>query len=866
MNRWTVLLATLVLSTFVAIGCSGGGDPVGPPAGPNLTANAVTHGTSSETWLWGYYDFHINVDAGTVEFVPNRTTMWNANVVTFLNESPANMEFTLNMLDIGIEDPLAILVDIDVTLNHPFAGMEQFNGYDVMGVFMGSGANVLNYNSSLNYPEYKTDPTMMDDPVNEDGGGPDGYTRWFNQSEFSLFGVLGFTYGDYGTKNYDPPATLCPYNYYADGISVEDEAYDFLTANAADNGVFAAGSSNTRNYYLEFPFDILAPAANYQYAVVASWEDPEIHPSNTTEALALSITITDDMYYEDGTGDSGGLLMMDIDVWAWNEQPSTVIIEAPDVLSTNYSGATTIGGGANYSTWHIEVPADNLSFNSSTAGDAEYWVICEYAGYDYNSLYTEGENPTDALASFFHYDDIYIKDGPYCMTEFVDIEPDSALVNTIVNATVTVTELEDGPNLDCYMTQDTDTIQGTNIAYVDETTLTCDFDLNGVSDGLWDVHVMNGCGGTEGIGIEAFEVIPTEGWFLSDEGDLPVPLPFTDEKNFCAVGNSTTSFNDGLYYFGDDYQLMYYPLDYSSAGTLYMTMQGYPGYSQYQFFGNTNEPGGIECDGTGGVICSSRGTNIMFGNYQVRQCVTWWAPNTPNASNGLTLNGAYGNVQMRDVECEFSSYSPMWGHWAVYADYLGVEIVQVGVGYAYAGGSYTTGWSINWGPLDETAQGSLDGEVSDIEQFRFAMDSDPQNLSGGYDVIFYYLEGYIDGTYEDDPTIEGIANIKSSMGAAAFPLVTIDETNFEGTPIDICVFEAVGNVTGATTNWIIALEDNGDSTFQIASWDHNGNLTDRESTVDGDAFAMDIDVTNAVVHVWADDGGTLRWYTFEWNE
>ena len=861
MNRWTVLLATLVLSTFVAIGCSGGGDPVGPPAGPDLTANAVTHGTSSNTWLWGFYDFHINVDAGTVEFVPNRTSMWNANVVFFLNDSPANMEFTLNLLDIGVEDPEAILVDIDVTLNHPFPGMDQFNGYDVMGVFMGSGAGALNYNSSLNYPLYKSDPFMMDDPVNLDGGGPDGYTRWFNQSEFTLPGVLGFTYGDYGTKMYDPTATLCPYNYYADGIRIEDEPFDFLTANADQEGVFAAGSSNTRNYYLEFPLDPVAPSANYQYAVVASWEDPEIHPSNTTEALALSITITDDIYYVDDT-DNGGLLMMDIDVWAWNEQPSTVIIEAPDVLSANYSGATTTGGGANYSTWHVEVPADNLT----SAVEAEYWVICEYAGYDYNSEFTGGANPTDALASFFHYNDLFIAPQPYCETEFIDIDPDSALINTVVSVTVTSDPLEDGPDLDCYMTQDTETIQGTSITFVDSTTLTCDFDLNGVSDGLWDVHVMSGCGGTEGVGIEAFTVIPTTGWYLSDDGDLPTPVPFPDEKNFCAVGNAAGSFNDGLYYYADDYQLMYYPLDYSAAGTLYMTLQGYPGYSQYQFFGQPNEIAGVECDGTGGVIVAARGTNIMFSVYQVRQCVSWFAPNTPNASNGLTLSSAYGNARFRDVEAEFSSYSPMWGHWAIYADYLGVEIVQVGIGYAYGSGNYTTGWNINWGPLDESAGGSLDGEVSDIEQFRFAMDSDPQGLSGGYDVIFYYLEGYIDGTYEDDPTIEGIANIKSSLGAAANPLVTIDETNFEGTPIDICVFEAVGNVTGATTNWIVALEDNGDSTWQIASWDHDGNLTDRESTYDGDAFAMDIDVTNAVIHVWVDDAGTLKWYTIEWNE
>ena len=50
MNRWTVILAALMFVSLVALGCSGGGNPVAPTV-PDLTNNAQVHGNSQNTVL-----------------------------------------------------------------------------------------------------------------------------------------------------------------------------------------------------------------------------------------------------------------------------------------------------------------------------------------------------------------------------------------------------------------------------------------------------------------------------------------------------------------------------------------------------------------------------------------------------------------------------------------------------------------------------------------------------------------------------------------------------------------------------------------------------------------------------------------------
>jgi len=418
MNRWTALLATLLMTALVALSCSsGGGNPTAPAANPDLTGS-VSHVGQAQTHLWGYYDVYVDVENQSVEAVLNRMCMFTANVTTFVNNPVTNLSFDIYGTPVTAD---YVDVDIDVTIMHPFPGMTEYNGYDVKGVFMGTGIGTMKYSSKLKYAEYGTDQALFDfndkaslaytDPYGDNlVGMPDGYTRWFNAKEFTFPGIMGYTPGKLATPAYTAmlTATLNGYKYFADGLGADEDLWTWLNANADTNGVFAAGASNTRNYYLRFP---TAGGVKYGYAVVASWIDETTHPANAPEAAACMIDITPSIYYVDET-DKGGDLILDINLWGWDYQPILIKIESTVLSAVHTLDAaemTPTGGDANYSTYHAEIPADALT---GTEGN-EYWVIAEYADFDYTCDATPpGGAPVAKLAAFFRYD-LFVANEPY---------------------------------------------------------------------------------------------------------------------------------------------------------------------------------------------------------------------------------------------------------------------------------------------------------------------------------------------------------------------------------------------------------------------------------------------------------------------
>ena len=214
MNRWTLLLAATVVCVLLAMGCSsGGGNPLAPAAPGDLTVASLTKGTT-QTHLWGYFDVYIDVPAQTATAVLNRNAMFAANVVQYVNGKPANLQFNVIGTPSG---PGSVDVDIDVTVSHPFPGMTMYNGYDVRGIFIGDASGSLSYNPALKYAVYDFSDQVMHDynltsPDIHDGtvGDPDGYTRWWNPSEFSTPGMFGYTPGVYATPKYAGTGTLNP--------------------------------------------------------------------------------------------------------------------------------------------------------------------------------------------------------------------------------------------------------------------------------------------------------------------------------------------------------------------------------------------------------------------------------------------------------------------------------------------------------------------------------------------------------------------------------------------------------------------------------------------------------------------------------
>lgn len=405
MIRYSSLFAALVVFILLNLSCS---STISEPVGYSLTDEITSHASipqSTQTHLWGYYTVTIDPLTQTASIELDRNAMFTVNVVNFLNSKPTNMGFKINSID---NKPGYTDIDIDVSLTHPFPGMNQYRGYDVRGVFMGDGSASMDYNPDLIYAVKGVDQFMLPDPL-DNLGGPDGYTRWFNYSEFSGPGMPLFTYtkGKLASKGFAGTATLNPYKYFADGLGATDDVFEFL-ASTDKRGVFSAGMTNTRNYYLRFP---TGKGIKYGYAVIANWSGVDIHPSNAPEALAVRAKVTPSLYYVSETK-KGGSLILDIDVFTWDTAPDPdegkmedylIYIEST-VLSGSYdldASEMTPTGGTSYSTYHVEITADNLK----SAENNEFWVIVHSNKYNYtNDFGVDNLAGTDFLAALFRFD------------------------------------------------------------------------------------------------------------------------------------------------------------------------------------------------------------------------------------------------------------------------------------------------------------------------------------------------------------------------------------------------------------------------------------------------------------------------------
>ncbi len=275
---------------------------------------------------------------------------------------------------------------------------------------MGDGSGQLVSNPDLKYAQPGTDQMMLADP--SDGiGGPDGYTRWFNYPEFTTGGMplFSFTQGIAASVGFNGTATANAYKYYADGLGLTEDAWTWLSTVPGVTGMFASGASNIRNFYLRFPD---GKDTVFAYAVTGNWDEgvADGHPSNTPEAVACDINDESDLWYVDPI-QNGGNLIFDISLFDWEHLPSAIIIEST-VLSSVYeftvSDMIPIGGGTHYSTWHVEIPADDVGGLDGN----EFWVCARYDEFNYkNDFGTTNLTGDDPLTALFRYD-LSVSDTP----------------------------------------------------------------------------------------------------------------------------------------------------------------------------------------------------------------------------------------------------------------------------------------------------------------------------------------------------------------------------------------------------------------------------------------------------------------------
>jgi len=847
-----VVSVSLVLS-----GCAThNGDPATPGIENGLSSGSRDLSVDSSAVLWGYYDVHIDPRDFSVSVTPDRSAMFLCNVVNFINnKTPSALKVEIISKE---ENPDYLDLNVNIGITHPFPGFPSFNGYDVRGVFMGDGSESLGYNGELVYPVAGVDQTM---PACSDtaAGRADGYTRWFNLAEFSTGGMPLFSYtqGDFATPGFAGTATLCPYKYFTDSLGPDDELWSWLNDHADLNGVFSSSASNTRNYSLRFPTEKIL---DFGYAIIGSWKglEPVYHPANAPESPAVDVTVTDNLYYVDDAN-KGGNLIVDFSVFGWEYQPSTILIESTVLSGVHAFNPTDIETGTtpSYTSYSIMIPADNIQGTD----DNEFWVIAEYSAFDYtNQFGVENQADTDPLAAFFRYDLEVSDTEPECPTpQILDISPKIVITGTFVDdAKIELNTVVPGPDLAANLVKSGQSqINGTDVQWVDDTTITADFDLSGAAIGYWDLVVTNGCGGMPGGCPGIFKVVQDFDPSVIDIGGLPDPQPTSghDHLNFCVLGDNTNG-NAGVYYFyavgepppGDaTYQVMKYPLDYSQNGECHFTLQDNYGYMINGLLGGPEWPAAIEVTSSGAAIFTSAYPDIIEWTSPVdgRGPVYW----CKGDSNGLLTNGyTYFDSIFVDIETTFDCESSIYGYWGNDPG-MGVDGATMKLASPYS--TYDYGSYNNFFPVDHT--GSVDGLVSDMESYKHAIDNDPQGIDDPYDMIFYYLEGY-----PDDP---GIEVMKVAWGEMGESLCTIDDA-LVGVPVDISCLPTHDAIDGVETNWLYVLEDNGNESWQVAVFDQNGTLIDRMDTYAGTPIALDCDTVNIRVHVWTEIDGDIHYRIF----
>jgi len=313
-----ILLPALLLMMMV-VSCSGGSSPASPDVTPDLTSDHSSRTVSGggERINWGMWDIHIDRESGVAEVVPERGPNFMANVVNFLHPPISPVNLLTVQIDGGQSDLVNGYIVCDVTIRHPFPGTK-FAGFDVMGIVLDS------YDSTT----FESDPDIS---VSLQPGtliqNPDGYTRWWNQQEFTTTGtLLGYIEGPLANHTFDAMNTLNGFKYFCDELESEQE-FDLTPElrgffSSEDPGV------NTRRYELQFPTD---PNLKFyfKYAISASWvapyEDAEApfvqddYPisANMAEAYRINVFDNGSTAYFENESTYGGDLDLFVDVWDW---------------------------------------------------------------------------------------------------------------------------------------------------------------------------------------------------------------------------------------------------------------------------------------------------------------------------------------------------------------------------------------------------------------------------------------------------------------------------------------------------------------------------------------------------------------------
>jgi len=310
-----ILLSTLLLLVAILSSCSGTNNPVTAPDVDEMTSG--THGYAStgyepNRYLWGFYEFRGDPEAGTMEVIPLRAASEHWNALKWLEQGPCtNCVKVTSFTDSGVG-----YYNVDVRITHPF-GNPNLTGFDVRGI-------------AIFDPGYTFPDKFLSIPDKDLGNGeyldPWGYTNLYNAwtEGQGPGGLQGYIIGKFGSKNPAYPSALLNgfRKYWSDDPD--------NTRNA-----FYAGAAITHSYKI-----VLPSPYSFNYAVDACWAPPTVNPvvdPMTDFPIEANCEEPHTIYLASGDGnltDAGGSLDIEVAVYDYQGHGSHAdpFVECPELF------------------------------------------------------------------------------------------------------------------------------------------------------------------------------------------------------------------------------------------------------------------------------------------------------------------------------------------------------------------------------------------------------------------------------------------------------------------------------------------------------------------------------------------------------
>jgi len=337
-------------------------------------------------------------------------------------------------------------------------------------------------------------------------------------------------------------------------------------------------------------------------------------------------------------------------------------------------------------------------------------------------------------------------------------------------------------------------------------------------------------------------------WNIVAQSDLPTQ-PYATVADFSVVG---TGSKQGVYFFGPDYQLMRYPLHYTSDAEVATTFLGFFGYTAPQLYGLPQEQGRFDLTQFGQFVSSTISVtpSPTFLKGLQRDYVFFFDDHhNPSGQAPVQIalpEPTLGYFRVVDVAANWATeVEDAKVFWIQVDDPLEptppdpeITLIMGQYKYAFTGNPFSGDIDYISGSLVPAGGGDGKVDLNCVE--RLAIDGEPQGVYGSTDLIAWFLE-------TSPPALECFSIVSSdSSGELNQHLCTVH--SFYQMPRDICCFPAHKGGYDAY-NWVIVLEE-GTGQWSIESFNQKGQKKVGLKDVPGYPANLDVDPVNYEVHVW----------------